>query len=424
MRVNQLGYVPNRKKRAVSVDPSTTPLRWELRDSAGAVVAEGETSVFGDDDASGDHLHGVDFSAFTTPGAGYTLRVGTQVSHPFAVDEAIYRQLRYDALAYFYHNRSGTPIEAAYVGEAHARPAGHVGVAPNRGDTEVPCAPGTDCSYTLDVAGGWYDAGDHGKYVVNGGISVWTLMYLYERTQHLGGSIDRLADGTSNIPEHGNGIPDILDEARWEMEFLLKMQVPDGEPLAGMVHHKIHDDSWTGLPMRPDQDPKQRVLRPPSTAATLNLAAAAAQSARVWEAFDAAFAARCLRAAERTWQAALANPAVYAPASDSEGGGAYNDENVSDEFYWAAAELYATTGDAEYEAFLRQSPHFLAVSTMTWGSTQALGTLTLATAPNNLPKNDQDRARKNIAEAATAFVATLNRQGYRVPFAPAGDGKY
>src|ERR671916_326712 len=125
------------------------------------------------------------------------------------------------------------------------------------------------------------------------------------------------------------------------------MQVPDGQPQAGMVHHKVHDQSWTGLPLRPDQDPKQRYLRPPSTAATLNLAAAAAQCARIWQEIDADYAAVCLRAAERAWGAALANPAVYAPASDGTGGGAYSDANVADEFYWAAAELFVTTGGDE-----------------------------------------------------------------------------
>ncbi|CAM5558414.1 hypothetical protein SALBM217S_09390 [Streptomyces griseoloalbus] len=56
-------------------------------------------------------------------------------------------------------------------------------------------------------------------------------------------------------------MPDLLDEARWELEFLLKMQVPDGEPLAGMAHHKIHDEQWTGLPLLPGDDPQKRELR-------------------------------------------------------------------------------------------------------------------------------------------------------------------
>ena len=433
IRINQVGYLPGRTKRAIIVNTATSPLPWELRDSAGNVVAAGVTTVFGNDTASGDHVHTANFSSFTTPGTGYVLRVGQHVSHPFSIRADLFRQLKYDALHYFYHNRSGIPIEAEYVGEAHARPAGHLGVEPNKGDTSVPCAPGTGCNYSLDVSGGWYDAGDHGKYVVNGGISVWTLMNQYERAHYLGGSTAALADGTLPIPENRNGRPDILDEARWEMDFLLKMQVPDGQPLAGMVHHKVHDESWTGLPIRPDQDPKQRQLRPPSTAATLNLAATAAQSARIWKELDHEFAAACLRAAERAWQTALAHPAVYAPAADSTGGGPYSDDNVSDEFYWAAAELYVTTGEVEYRDFILRSPHYGMVPTafgagsapaMTWNTTQALGTITLAMVPNELSQEDIAAARRSIVAAADDFVGILNRQGYRVPFAPGADGKY
>jgi hypothetical protein len=62
-------------------------------------------------------------------------------------------------------------------GPQWVQPAGHLS------DKSVPCSPGSGCSYRLDVSGGWYDAGDHDKYVVNGGISVWTLLNLYERTK-------------------------------------------------------------------------------------------------------------------------------------------------------------------------------------------------------------------------------------------------
>ena len=111
-----------------------------------------------------------------------------------------------------------------------------------------------------------------------------------------------------SIPERGNGVPDILDEARWEIDFLLKMQVPDGRPLAGMAHHKIHDANWTGLPLLPAQDPAGPGAVGARTAATLNLAAAAAECARVWASIDSAFSARCLTAAEKAYAAAKANP--------------------------------------------------------------------------------------------------------------------
>ena len=143
--------------------------------------------------------------------------------------------------------------------------------APNLGDDAVPCQPAEvslpiygepwTCDYTLDVVGGWYDAGDHGKYVVNGGISVYQLLNTYERPLTTGArSADpgALDDGTLAVPERGNGVPDMLDEARWELEWMLTMQVPAGEPLAGMVHHKIHDNAWTGLPLDPAADPMPR----------------------------------------------------------------------------------------------------------------------------------------------------------------------
>src|SRR5690606_20915600 len=119
-----------------------------------------------------------------------------------------------------------------------------------QGDFSVPCWPGT-CNYSLDVSKGWYDAGDHGKYVVNGGITVWKLLNLYERALYLSDSAADFGDGSLNIPESGNGVPDILDEARWEIEFILSMQVSAGQSLAGMAHHKMHDNGWTGLPMAP-----------------------------------------------------------------------------------------------------------------------------------------------------------------------------
>jgi endoglucanase len=240
-----------------------------------------------------------------------------------------------------------TPIVSQYVGGQYARPVGHVNVAPNQGDNAVPCR--VSCGYTTDVRGGWYDAGDHGKYGVNSGIAAWQLINGYERTLYVTGA-DRaaLADSTLAIPERGNGVPDILDEARWEVEFLLKMQAPDGRTDAGMVRHKVSDQNWTGPPLRPDQDPQPRVLSAVTTAATLNLAAVGAQAARVWASIDPAFASRALAAAQKAYAAAKANPSRFADANDTNGGGTYLDNNLADEFYWAAAELYVTTASTTY----------------------------------------------------------------------------
>jgi endoglucanase len=429
--VNQTGYLPDLPKLATVKSASKSPLKWELRKKGGAVLAGGETKPVGKDAASGDDVHVVDFSAVKTPGKDYTLWVGSDGSHPFDIGKDVYKKLKYDALAYFYQTRSGIEIKMPFAGgKQWTRPAGHVNVPPNKGDKDVPCAPGSGCDYKLDVTGGWYDAGDQGKYVVNGGISAWTLMNQWERAVARG-TDGEFKDGKMNIPERHNKLPDLLDEARWEVTFMMKMQVPDGQPRAGMVHHKIHDAAWTGIPTRPEKDDQPRFLQPPSTAATLNMAATAAQAARLFEKTDKAFAAKCLAAAEKAWAAAVANPAVYAPAGGV-GGGPYDDSNVGDEFYWAAAELFITTKKDVYKAFVEKSPFFKKVpvvqggdglpSAFDWGNVAALGTISLALVPNLLPPEQIDDCRVAIETAADTFQALVAGEGYRLPFKPGAKG--
>src|SRR5690606_35061460 len=116
-----------------------------------------------------------------------------------------------------------------------------------------------------------------------------------------------------------------------------------------------------------------------STAATLNVAATAAQAARIWKGIDAAFSAKCLQAAEAAWLAAKANPKLLA-GEEIDGGGAYGDSKVDDDFYWAAAELFISTGKPEYKQFVEASPHHRKLrmetgghtSSFNWGDTDAL----------------------------------------------------
>ncbi|MFI5837826.1 glycoside hydrolase family 9 protein [Micromonospora sp. NPDC051300] len=418
VRVNQVGYLPGGPKHATVVTDATEALGWQLKSAAGAVVADGRTTPRGVDDASAQNVQTVDFSAYRTPGTGYTLTVDGETSHPFDISGTLYDRLRADSLQFFYAQRSGIAIDGDLIGEEYARPAGHLDVAPNKGDTDVPCQPGV-CDYKLDVRGGWYDAGDHGKYVVNGGIATYQLLNAFERTKTAetadGGAA--LGDATLRVPERGNAVPDVLDEARWELDFLMRMQVPAGKPLAGMVHHKIHDQNWTGLPLAPQDDPQPRELHPPSTAATLNLAAVAAQCARLFAPYDAAYAARCGTAAKTAYAAAKAHPVIYASASDGTGGGAYDDTNVTDEFYWAAVELWLTTGDKAYLADVTGSPlHtadvFTANGAFGWQSVAALGRLDLATVPNTLPAAEKTRIRASVTAAADRYLATVADQAY------------
>lgn len=429
---NQVGYYKDLTKKATMKSESKIPLDWKLLDSTDKVVLEGKTQVFGFDKDSGEHVHIIDFSDFKTTGKDYILVSGDFESYHFDISNDIYSDLKYDAIKYFYHNRSGIEIKTPYcVEERWARPAGH--------SPDVATAVsenGYSSDHTLDLTGGWYDAGDHGKYVVNGGISVWTMMNQYERTQHIeGAKLEPYADGKMSIPEGNNGLPDILDEAKWEMDFILKMQIPAGYPKAGMVHHKMHSIKWTSLGLAPHEDLTQRIIKPPSTAATLNLAATASQASRIWKDIDPQFSAKCLAAAELAWSEAVKNPEIYAPAMSSEGGGAYPDNYIKDDFYWAACELFATTGKDIYLEYIKNSPHFLEmpvklapgstpsnIGSFDWAYTSGLGTLTLAIVPNKLSISDIERAKANIKKAADQFIAIQKKQGYGITIEPSPVG--
>jgi endoglucanase len=432
IRVNQLGYFPKGPKRATwaiagsgadAIANKAVP--FELVNAAGAVVHRGTTSPFGKDKTSGLFVQRIDFSSYTNAGEGLRVRLGATEgaqgsvqSDPFAIRPAALKQLSRDALRYFYYTRSGIALTEPYVEHARwVRPAGH----PT--DTKVPCAPDAKCSYSLDVSGGWYDAGDYGKYVVNGGLSVWLLMNLWEASQQLNLPVVGAKDGELHLPESGNKLPDLLDEARWEMAWLLKMQVPEGEPQAGLVHHKMHDTDWSALGTLPVLGSLPRQLRPVSTAATLNLAATAAQAARVFAKLDPKFAASCLIAAKRAWAAAEAHPVLLAASTDTKGGGPYDDATVSDERFWAATELFVTTGDNAFFASLSKSPHYLQLKAretdtpqaLDWRTTDALGTLTLALASRSTAQV-REANRKSVVDVAEKYLALSKADGFGQPY--------
>ena len=432
--VNQVGYIPGMEKTAVLISDSKDPVEFSVVDAAGETVYEGKSVVFGYDEDSGDNVHTIDFSDLDTPGTYQIISGDGNASWVFGIGVSrMYSSMLYDSLNYFYQNRSAINIESAYISslpvtgggspESLARPAGH-----NPDNASVLNVWGySGNTGSVDVTGGWYDAGDHGKYVVNGGVSVWILQNMYE-TALATGMESVYADGTMLIPENSNSYPDILDEARWEMEWMLKMQVSGGE-YDGMVYHKVTDEKWTGLAVAPADDPQPRVLYPPTTAATLNLAACAAQSARLWRGIDNDFADECLRAAEKAYAAALEHPDMYAPIQDTPGGGAYGDDVVSDEFYWAACELFVTTGSSDYFNDIKSSPFYLKVlndlsggesvdtfGAFDWGHTATLGTVSLVLTENDLPSKDLDNVVSNLTAAADVMIAMENGQGYGIPY--------
>ena len=430
VRVNQHGYRATGPKRATVLSDAETPQPWEVRDSGGAVLARGETEVFGRDESVAAGVHRVDFSELRTTGAGFTLVVGEETSYPFSVSNDLYGDLARDAMRYFLLARSGIALEADTAGAEYARPAGHLDVAPNRGDTAVGCQQPRwwysdwTCDRTFAVQGGWYDAGDHGKYVVNGGIAVHQLLDVWERAERAGAGA-LFGDGTLNLPESGAGVPDVLSEARWELEWMLRMRVPDDMLYGGLYFHKVQDDGWTGLPLMPWLDDRPRQVHRPSTAATLNVAAAAAKGARLFTAYDPAFAEALREAAEDAWQAALAYPDRIAVNRDgNEGGGPYDDDVLDDEFFWAAAELALTTGDDTYIEALSTNPLTEkpgVIAPFGWKDVATLGLIDLAMVDSDLTAREP--AREALVVAAEKLLAEGEATAFGHLYVPAG-GRY
>ncbi|MDR0984415.1 MAG: glycoside hydrolase family 9 protein [Ruminococcus sp.] len=317
---------------------------------------------------------------------------------------------------------------------------------------------------TITATYGWYDAGDHGKYVVNGGVAVWTLLNLYERAAKKGGDAADEVKDELKMPEDNNGIADLLDEAAYEVDFMMDMVVPASgtkysSKYAGLVFHKLHDHKWTGLGIAPNEDTPdnpdwgcQRMVKPPTTAAAYNLAANAAQLSRLLT--DAGVtsavgpkgtntAASYLAQAEATFKVAYdlqqAGTVLYAPMDQAIGGGPYGDNNVTDDCYWAAAELWLATGDSYYKDIIDKGyntgvneiaaftvPYAItggesqsdkgSFTSFNWGNTGTMGNLSMALNPEKVGETAMATLESTIAAAADKYVEKENQQGYGIPY--------
>ncbi len=444
--VNQLGYFPKLSKKAtLEVKDGAAPVAFEI---TGPESYSGTGSATKYEPAADEYCQVLDFSELTTPGE-YTLTAdGKSVKFKIGDYDDIYGSMLADSLNYFYLNRSGIEIEEKYIQNAGqnaskadlTRKAGHKPDEALVADEWVFIYTSEPTYSTkIDVTGGWYDAGDYGKYVVNGGVSMWTLANAYERDP------EKFAEGAKfiNIPESGNGTPDILDELKWEADFFIKMTRDDG-----FVYHKIHDYKWTALGVMPGKDfyagedekvlnvvAPTRIVKPVTYAATLNSAAALAQLSRLLDKAGDKDASKYLEYAKKSYAAAKASyekayGSIYAAASDAtsndlfapldqnKGGGPYGDTQVTDEFYWAACELYATTGDKEYYDDLKGSDDFAfkvitnlvggenkgSPTTFTWGTLSSLGTATLAYNQDKLTDDEKKTVTQAFQEAGDFYL--------------------
>src|SRR5690606_11839768 len=224
--------------------------------------------------ASGRAAAAVDLGALDESGR-YRVRVGQLVSDPFPVGGDVYAALGDAALKGYYFNRTGTALAPAHAGR-YARAAGHP-------DTEVEihasaASEGRPAGSVISAPGGWYDAGDYNKYVANSGITMHTLLAAWEDFP----GVFRGRD--IGIPESGDVVPDLLDEAWWNLRWMLAMH----DPADGGVYHKLTNLRFDGEVM-PEDARERRYVVHKGTAAALDFAAVMAQAARVYADFESHF---------------------------------------------------------------------------------------------------------------------------------------
>lgn len=396
--VNQLGYLPGATKVA-AVPAGESPAFAVIDADTGHTVLRGRLGATARWEPAGLDVRLADFSALRKAGR-YRLHVDGQPDSPaFDIAADVYAALGAASLKAYYFNRASTPLLGVNAGR-WARSAGHADdhvlvheSAANAGRPE-----GT----VISAPKGWYDAGDYNKYIVNSGITVYTLLAAYEhfpavfKAQNL------------NIPESGNGIPDVLNEALWNLEWMLAMQ----DPADGGVYHKLTNQGFDGV-VTPADARAERYVVQKTTAAALDFAAVMAQASRVFAAFEKqrpGLSVRMRGAAERAWAWAQEHPNdVYQQPPDIRTGG-YGDDKLDDEFAWAGVELWMATGDKRYRPNLDK----LAISVPGWGDVKGLAWVTLGQNLRRLSQNDSVVVKARLMELADGLAANWKRSAYGV----------
>jgi endoglucanase len=342
IKVDQVGYLPDAPKLAMVSAPAKT---FQVKQASdGAVVLEGKLGAVVADQDSGDRVQTADFSSLRKPGKYYLEIPGIGRSWNFSISPDVFSRTYYLAMRAFYGQRCGMAVDLGPEFPGYSYPACH---AHGR------FHPSSGKQGPRDNVGGWHDAGDYGRYMVNSGITTASLLWTWDLYGSKVGSVKL------NIPESGNGTPDILNEVRWNLEWMLKMQDDDGG-----VWQKQTSTGFPGFVMPQDDPFPSEVIgtgKPPykSTCATADLAAVGAIAARIYAPFDKDFAARTLRAARQAWAWAERYPDVTFKNPPGVVTGEYADANCSDERLWAAAELWRTTGEDLFNNyFLKNYPAY------------------------------------------------------------------
>ncbi len=404
IRLNQEGFLPQAEKIAAINNTALTSFSI-VRSGSQQVLYTGNLSDEAYWSNAEENIKIADFSDFTRQGE-FQIKLGSTVSYPFTIGNQVMLNISKLTLKAFYYNRASTDLPEQYAGE-FTRLGGHfdmdVVIHPSAESDDRPAGTIISSPY------GWYDAGDYNKYIVNSGISTHTLLSAYETYP------DYYDTLTLNIPEAEDDIPDILNETYWNLRWVATMQ----DPSDGGVYHKISTANFQGTIM-PHQATSTRYAVGKGTAATLDFAAMMAMAARIYGAYDPEFASSCLDKAIYAWQWANDNPniAFNNPASQdgypSVNTGEYGDNSFSDEFFWAAAELFITTKEESYYNTLDFNLDFWVPG---WPNVSTLGIQSLVIHREQLPEFADTVLIKSKLLNITSSLSSFKQSNsvYKIP---------
>jgi len=400
IHLNQLGYYPTSPKRVIVTTGQVAATEFKvINDKTGETVISESLSVSRYWDSADESARVGDFSSLNDPGTYHVEVNGIGESYSFEIRDNLYREALVAAARSFFYQRASMDLEEKHAGE-YARIAGHMNSA-------TPFHPdmGKPSSAVLRTPGGWYDAGDYGKYMVNGGLSTATLLSLYERYGNL------IPDRSLNIPESGNGVSDLLDEIRYELDWMQTLQDVDGG-----IYAKVSPLKFSGVAM-PVDDRSQHYVIGKTTASALNFTAVMAQAARVYKNIDPEFSSRCLGMAEMAWEwARVHSEILYTQGEGSDTfkdveTGAYDDKKITDEFLWAKAELFITTENPDYKITENDLPevfHF-----PDWFQVSSLALFSLSTHPNGLDCSVRNSVNSFLLKIADGILEEIEANAYR-----------
>jgi endoglucanase len=402
--INQAGYLTDAPKYFFINEPADS---FYLHDASdGKLVFKGTIRLkMKNDPASGMDIYKGDFSAFEAPGKYYIALANGKKSPTFEISDTVYNNLFNASLKSYYYQRCGVGLESKYAGEfkygkCHTKDARF---HPLAGE-----------GYK-DVTGGWHDAGDYGKYVVNAGVTVGTLLMAYELFPA------KFLSDSLNIPESGNRIPDILDEALFEIDWMLKMQREDGAVFTKVTKEKFEDF------VMPDKDVEEgRLIYHVSSTATADFAAVLAKASRLIKDYDKDLAKKYLDAATAAWKFLADNPGIIPRGGfkNPEGTvtGEYGDRDDSDERAWAAAELFMSTGDKEYLDYftLYARKNNFRFKSISWSQLNDLAYFTILanSSKRNIPADIKDKIKAELLAYSDYLTAKSERDGYGVTILP------